>query len=351
MPKRLRNAWPSIACFSNLARAHRLARRGKLARPEVARFHLQWELEVARLEEELACLHWRPGRFRTFRIYEGKPRIISAVPYRDRVVHQAVMNVLAPHLERSLVFDTYACREGKGTEAARGRAQQYLRRHRYFLHLDVVKYFPSIPQARLKAMLGRHVGDTELLEVLGRIVDHDGAAMPGDLVEMAERRGLPIGSLTSQWFANLYLSPLDHLIKERLRAPGYVRYMDDMVLFGDCKGQLWGWERAVRAFAAEQLGLELHGAPRLAPCVEGLSFLGMRLFPGYRRLLPPSGYRFRRRMKGAMRALRTGRTTRARAVCQLNGWLGHARLANTVALRRAIFKDLRQGRPPGVRTA
>ncbi|MCC5875576.1 MAG: RNA-directed DNA polymerase [Candidatus Sumerlaeia bacterium] len=351
MTGKLRDIWPSIATFSNLARAHRLARRGKLKRPEVARFHLNWELEVVGLEEELATLSWQPGPFRTFTIYEGKARVISAVPYRDRVVHQAIMNHLAPHLERSFVFDTFACRTGKGTEAARARAQHFLRRHRYFLHLDAVKYFPSIPQPRLKEMLRRHVGDGHLLEILERIIDHDGSPLPGDLVEWSERRGLPIGSLTSQWFANLYLSPLDHFIKERLRVPGYVRYMDDMVFFANDKEELWQAEGEARRFLEEKLGLRMHKNPRLAPSSEGLSFLGMQIFPTYRRLLPPSGYRFQRRMAGVLRAYDKGAATREKVICQYNGWLGHARLANTVALRRSIRESLSQGRPPGVRTA
>ena len=296
-------------------------------------------------------MSWEPGPFRTFSIYEGKKRLISAVPYRDRVVHQAIMNILGPHLERSFIHDTYACRVGKGTEAARGRAQKFLRRYDYFLHLDVVKYFPSIPHAPLKRQLERFVGDPSLSEILERIIDHTGEEMPDDLVDLARRRGLPIGSLTSQWFANLFLSPLDHFVKERLSVPGYVRYMDDMVFFANSKERLWECEQKVRRFAGERLELDLHERPRLAPCGEGLSFLGMRLFTNRRRLLPPSGYRFRRRMRGALKALDQGRTTRERVRCQTAGWLGHAGLADTVALRKKIFDELRQGRHPGARTA
>lgn len=350
MAKKLNDVWDKIASWENLTLAHRLARRGKRRSPEVARFDLNWETEIAALERELVEMRWTPGEFRQFTIYEAKPRLISAVPYCDRVVHQAIMNVLGPHFERSFIFDTYACRVGKGTEAARARAQRFMRARRFVLHLDFKRYFPSIPHGPLKAQLRRRVGDARLLEILNRIVDENGEPWPDDLIDLAERRGLPIGSLTSQWFANLYLSSLDHWIKERLGVTGYVRYMDDLVLFDDSRVALWRAEAAIREYANERLWLTLHDSPRLAPCAEGLSFLGMRLFPEHRRLLSPSGYRFRRRLRGVLRALDARNVTRERASGQVAGWLGHARLANTVALRAAIRDDA-HGRRPGARTA
>lgn len=348
--RKLSGVWEDVCSWGNLALAHKVARRGKRRRPEVARFDLDWETELLRLRRELLDLTWFPGPFRTFTIYESKPRRISAVPYRDRVVHQAIMNILGPHLDRTLIYDTYACRVGKGTEAARLRAQHFLRGRRYFLHMDVVKYFPSISLERLKARLRRYVSDRALLEILDRILDHNGHPWPGDLFEWAERRGLPIGSLTSQHLANLYLSPLDHHLLEVCRPGGYVRYMDDLVVFDDSKRRLWEIRDSAREFAEKWLALAFHDPPRLAPREAGLSFLGMRVWGHSRRLLPPSGHRFVRRMRGALRAFRAGRIPVLRLRAQAMGWLGHARQANTIALQRSLW-DRINGRRPGARIA
>jgi len=254
---------------------------------------------------------------------DPKPRTIAAAKFRDRVLHHAVHDVIEPHIDRMFIYDSYACRKGKGTHAAVDRAHSFLRANKYVLHLDVTQYFQNMRHEKLKQLLRRYVADRRLLDLLEMIVDSTKYLAANNYNRNAERRvsamesdggqmalfdvqetggsgysvkGLPLGNLTSQFFANLYLNELDQYVKHRLKVKYYVRYMDDMVLFCSDKKLLQEWENAIRAFADEQLKLELHlsGGPR--PVNSGLTFLGFRLFPSHRRLKRTSVSRFIRRM-------------------------------------------------------
>jgi hypothetical protein len=155
--KRQGNLWDGMIAFENLLRAAHVAARGKRFKPGIARFFFRLEPELLRLHAELATKAYRPGPYRTFTIYEGKTRRISAAPFRDRVVHHALTGILEPIFERSFIHDSYACRKGKGTHAAANRCQRFARRFRYVLKADVRKYFPSIDHAILKGLIGQVV--------------------------------------------------------------------------------------------------------------------------------------------------------------------------------------------------
>ena len=256
MPQRVSNLWPRIVSFENLWLAHRKARRGKRNRPEVAAFEFNLERNLLQLQTELSERSYCPGPYRSFTICEPKPRLISAAPYRDRVVHHALMNVLAPVLDARMDFDSYACREGKGTHAALDRYTHYARRFPFVWHGDIRKFFPSIDHAVLKQLLRRIIKDESVLWLLEMIIDASNAQeevqawFPGDdlLAPAARRKGLPIGNLTSQWLANLYLAPLDRFAKQTLCAPGYVRYCDDFCLFADTPATAMDWIAETRRF-------------------------------------------------------------------------------------------------------
>jgi retron-type reverse transcriptase len=199
----------------------------------VARFFFRLEPELVRLQEELTSMTYRPGPYRTFTIYEGKARQISAAPFRDRVVHHALTGILEPIFERSFIHDSYACRKGKGTHAAVDRCQQLARRHAYVLKADVRRFFPSIDHVILKNQIARRIKDPRVLWLVNTIVDHSNPQLPaimwfpGDdlFTPIERRRGLPLGNQTSQFFANVYLDALDHFVTDRLRF-SYVRYVD-----------------------------------------------------------------------------------------------------------------------------
>jgi RNA-directed DNA polymerase len=268
--KRLANLWPQVVTFDNLYLAWRKARLGKRNRKAVAAFSLNLEKELLSLQKALCERSYQPGSYRLFKLYERKPRIIAAAPFRDRVVHHSLMNVVEPLLDRSFIYDSYACRKGKGVHSAVDRYQIWARRYRYAMKMDVFHYFPSIDHALLKAALCRRIKDPDVLwlfEVIidssPDIIDQVPQRFPGDdlLTPLERRVGIPIGNLPSQFFANLYLDELDHFIKEHLKVRSYLRYVDDLIFLGDdksvfnpsvqswighaCHADTWGLRRAI----------------------------------------------------------------------------------------------------------
>lgn len=325
--------------FGALCDAARRAALGKRRQPNVARFLMDLEPELLRLRRELVAGAWRPGRYRVFSVRDPKPRTICAAPFRDRVVHHALCAVLEPVFERYAIYDSYACRPGKGTLAALRRAQQHARRQPYFAKLDVRRYFQSVDHAVLRALLRRLIADRRVLGLLDVILD---AGAPGS----PPGSGLPIGNLTSQHLANLYLGPLDHQVKEVVRAPGYCRYMDDLLLFGADRQSVAGWAAGVEQFAQEHLHLALKAeATRLAPVGEGIPFLGFRVFPGVVRLDKRRVRRLRSRLAALDRAVTTGRLDEADAALAVAGLVGWAEHGD--ARRLLVSYRARRGRHGG----
>jgi len=240
------NLYPTICSLENLYEAARKARKRKTRKEDVERFELHRERFLRQLQDELVTGHWRPSPYRRFQIHDPKTRTISAAPYRDRVVHHALCGVIGPLIERRFVYDSYSCRVGKGTLAGRERCRRFTNRYTYALKCDVRKYFESIDHAILGKKLARTIRCRPTLELCCRIIASSEASsaqpvlFPGDDLFTAgnRARGLPIGNLTSQLWANLYLDRLDHLVREELRVPGYVRYTDDFILWADDKAFL-----------------------------------------------------------------------------------------------------------------
>ncbi|HPE72805.1 MAG TPA: reverse transcriptase/maturase family protein [Candidatus Competibacter sp.] len=344
--KRLRDLWPQLIRFDNLWQAWRQARRGKSRSPGAVAFELNLERELLALQRELADGTYQPGAYRLFTLYERKPRLIAAAPFRDRVVHHAIMNIIEPPLDRTFIHDSYACRRGKGTHAAVDRYQRWAQRYPYVLKLDIRRYFPSIDHAVLKAKLRRRIADPQVLALLDRIIDGSPTEaageptwFPGDdlLTPLERRRGIPIGNLTSQFFANLYLDDLDHWLKEQRRIPAYLRYVDDLVLLADAKTVLHDHHAALADYLSRER-LRLH--PRKAQVSrtrDGLNLLGYLVFPHRRRLRNDNGLRFRRRLRRFARAYAQGRLTLAAMDPSVQAWLGHARHADTLGLCQSLF--------------
>ena len=232
-----------VATFEALCAAALRAVTGKRRTPAPAAFLADLEPEVLRLERELRAGTWRPGGYVSFEIRDPKRRLISAAPFRDRVVHHAVHAVIAPLFERGFIEHTYANRVDKGTHRAVVRYERLRDRYRYVLRGDVYRYFPAIDHEVLKSDLRRRIACQPTLAILDRIIDASNPQepvhlyYPGDdlFTPYERRRGLPIGNLTSQLFANVYLDRFDHFVTEVLRAP-YLRYVDDFALFDDGPG-------------------------------------------------------------------------------------------------------------------
>jgi retron-type reverse transcriptase len=343
--KRLGQVWHSVVAFENLLLAYRKARKGKARSPDVARFSLNLEQELLALQAQLNNGTYQPGAYRLFTIYERKPRLIAAAPFRDRVVHHAILNRVEPVLDRRFIDDSYACRKGKGVHAALDRYQTWAGQYTYALQMDVQRYFPSIDHGILKQKLRRYIKDQRLLMLLDRIID----TSPETTVEpdwfcgdklytpFERRRSIPIGNLTSQFFANLYLDDLDHYIKETLHCRAYLRYVDDMLVLGNSKAALHEVKEAVRnKLALERLRLHPHKA-HIMPISRGLDLLGYRLFPDKRFLRNDNGHRFARKLRRYAKAYNEGRMQWKDFNPGVQSWIGHAAHADTLGLRRAIF--------------
>ena len=337
--------YTQICSFENLYRAYRKARQGKRGKPLVAEFEFNQEEELLRLRDELVAREWQPGPYHSFFIHEPKRRLISAAPFRDRVVHHALCSQLEPSWERRFIFNSYANRLGKGTHRAILRCQGFARRYPYVLQCDLEQFFPSIDHAILRERLGRVTGEADVLDLIDRILQsgsgvfsgvYDMRWFPGDdLWAALRRRGLPIGNLTSQFWANVHLNPFDHFIKRQLRCPAYLRYVDDFLLFAENKETLWEWAAAIRQ-RLERLRLSLH-PPQVYPVKDGIPFLGFRIYPTHRRLKRRKGVAFQRRFRQLYRDWLAGEVSRERMDASARSWAAHAAWGDTFGLRQALL--------------
>ncbi|MFM2153282.1 MAG: hypothetical protein RL199_1717 [Pseudomonadota bacterium] len=319
-----------LSSFESLLEASRRAFRGTRG-TDALRFIANREVEVVRLMDELRSGSYRPQPYRTFRITDPKPRTISAAPFRDRVVHHALCDEIEGDLERGALPSSYACRKGKGTLAALWAAASLVRRRRYVLQLDVEHYFETVPHDRRAMRLRTRLVDGPVAGLAELFVR---AGAPGS----ESGFGLPIGNLSSQYFANFYLDSLDRFIVRGLGATGHVRYMDDLLVFDDDRDRLWGLLAEVEAFVRERLGLRLKArATRVGPVVEGVSFLGWRVFPGTIRLDGPRRRRFLRRWREALRALEGGGLGMNDVAASMNSVVAWSRWGHTGGLRRSLF--------------
>ncbi|MFT5153148.1 MAG: RNA-directed DNA polymerase [Planctomycetota bacterium] len=316
--------WQEVTGFEALCRAARRAAKGKRQRAGVARFMERLEPNVLVLQQELETGSYRPGEPQCFEIHDPKRRTISAAPFRDRVVHHALMAPLEPLFEGRMLPHSFACRRGKGTHAALDHAQRLVRSHLWFHRFDVARCFDSIRHDVVIASVERSVRDPRVRSLFECVIRSGGV----------EGRGLPIGSLTSQWSANLILDRLDHFVLERLRPGGYVRYMDDFVLFASGKPELREMRRAVCAFLEDELDLRAkERSLQLARCRDGLPFLGWRIYPRLRRIRPQNLRRIRQRMRRSRRHLRRGHDEDAVAT-RVRATIEHLLAGNTHQLVR-----------------
>lgn len=321
--------WQQLIAPENLWRAYVNAKKGKSRRPDVAKFSMQVEIELADLRDALLDGSYRPAGYRQFYVHDRKRRLISAAPFRDRVLHHALMQIIEPLLEQRFSDHSWACRKGKGTHVAVRQYQKWARRYTYALKMDVAEYFHSIDHQRLMHKLAAVIHDEAVLRLMGLIIGCTDAP-----------RGLPIGNLTSQIWGNWYLNDLDHFITDTLGFSAYLRYVDDMVILADDKQALWSALLKIQQKLAEE-GLLLH--PRkvyLTQTRYGLDVLGYRVYPRFIQLRHENGYRFRRRFKRRIRAFERGDMTWDELGAGVQAWLGHARQADSYGLRKALFSNI-----------
>lgn len=281
-----------IFTFENLFRAHELCRRGKQHKRGTIMFEMDNAKNIVELARTLQAGKYRISKYREFNIYDPKPRIIRALPYKDRVVQMCFCkNSIEPRLESRLIHDNAASRCGRGTDFALGRLTRFMNKifinhgyeNAYFLKCDIRKYFPSIDHDILLAQLRRCGFSADEMSFMEMVIrSHN------------DSRGLPLGNQTSQWFALLYLNDADRFIKEQLRVPYYVRYMDDFILVHWDIDFLRRCRVEIGRFCAEKLNLQLNSKTQIGRLRDGVDFLG------FNHKLTPTGA-VRRRMRASAR--------------------------------------------------
>ncbi len=345
--KRYDELYPQINTFANLLNAYYKARRGKRDKQQVFRFEFNFEDELLQLQEELRAQTYTPGAYHSFRLDDRKKRLVSAAPFRDRVVHHALCNIIEPIFERKFIFDSYANRKKKGTHRALDRAQDFSQKYKYALQGDIAQCFPSIDHAILFKILARPIADEQVLWLIEKIlasgaeIHRDQYIMQyfpdDDLFAVNRPRGLPIGNLTSQFWANVYLNELDQFVKRELKVKAYVRYVDDFVLFSNEKRVLWEWRAAIEKFL-QTLRLVTHPRKTVVyPVHNGIPFLGWRVYPERRRLKRDNVCDFVERFRKLTRAYQTREIDFETLDRSTQAWIAHARHGNTKRLRAKLF--------------
>jgi retron-type reverse transcriptase len=346
--KREGNLFPQLVSFGNLLQAAKQAQRGKRFTRQTLIFNHNLENELLRLREELTTETYRPGAYFTFEIYEPKRRMISAAPYRDRVVHHAPCNVIGPIFERTFIDTSYANRVGFGTSRAFDRFRRYIRNSRYVLQCDIYRYFPSIDHAILKSFIRRKIKCHDTLRLIDLIIDNSNpqeevtAYFPGDdlFTPHERRRGLPIGNLTSQFFANIYLNGFDHFVKEQLGIRKYLRYVDDFALFGDDPDELATARAAIEARLAE-LRLRIHPVKsQLFETRHGGNFVGFRVFKEFVRVRRNTMDRARKRHRRLTDDYARERIGFEDVARSLTSWNAHVSRADAWRLRERVLASL-----------
>jgi RNA-directed DNA polymerase len=330
--------------WGNLLLAYQNASRGKRGRGATAEFEMLLADNLLELQNELNGKTYQPGGYASFYIHEPKKRLISAAPFRDRVVHHALCNITVLEFEKLFIPDSYANQKGKGTHRALDRCTQFARRFKYVLQCDVKQFFPSIDHSVLREILSRMLPDQSVMWLVDGILasgrgvlseEYEMVYFPGDdLFAIQRPRGLPIGNLTSQWWANCYLNPFDQFVKRELGCRGYLRYVDDFLLFSDDKRELMRWrEKIIKRLGKIRLTLHEESAyPK--PGTEGIPFLGFQIFPDHRRLKSRKGRGFRRNLSNLMRF-----ASQEKVRASVQGWINHVRYGDTFGLRRSILDE------------
>lgn len=322
--------YEQIAEHENLCLAFHKAARGKAARREVQSYRENLQLNLSRLRRDLLKEQPQLGKYRHFTVFEPKRRLICAAAFPERLLHHAVMNVCESYFERFSILDSYACRKGKGLHLALQRAQFFARRYPWFLKLDIKKYFDTIDHQILLQLLKKRLGDKRVVAFFERLLS---------TYHTKHGKGMPIGNLISQHCANLYLGVFDHWVKDEMGQKGYLRYMDDFILFGQTKREMLGWREEVRLFLDAHLDLSLHPREIINHTGCGIPFLGMRVLTGRIKLSAFSKRRLVLKFRNYEKCYQEGNWSEDELARHMNSLLGFTLAGDCRALRNRVIKQ------------
>ncbi|HIH15535.1 MAG: RNA-directed DNA polymerase [archaeon GW2011_AR17] len=328
--------YKDLCSNENLLSAFKKARKGKTQVFYVKEFEKNLLENIFQLKVELHFQIYKPKPLVHFMIKDPKRRKISKSDFRDRVVHHGLYNKIEPLFEKSFIYDSYANRKGKGTLKALERFNTFKRkvsknntRTCYILKADIKKYFETVDHRVLLALLKRRIHEEKILWLIKIILDNHHTK--------EKEKGMPLGNLTSQFFANVYLHELDFFVKQKLKAKYYIRYVDDFVIFHHSKNALKIWKSEINDFLRNNLLLGLH--PEKSKIIfleQGIDFLGMRIFP-YHKLLRKRNIKHFLRKKECLYTLYKEKICNYEDIYNfLEGWQAYASHANTYKLRKKL---------------
>lgn len=305
------NLFERIYDYENLYQAYLLARRQKRYRGQVLNFSYNLEDNLIQLQNELVWKTYKVSPYRQFKVYEPKERLISALPFRDRVIQHAISRVVEPIFENRMLYDSFACRTGRGSLKAANRLSYFMGKvgTQRYLKCDVKKYFQSINIPTLKEIIRDYIDDPDVLWILDMVLDS------------AIGSGVPIGNLLSQLFANVYLNELDFFMKVKLRTKYYIRYMDDVIILDSSKEKLLATQAVIEEFLEKRLALRLNDKTRIGKTSDGIEFVGFRIFL-HNRLIKKQSIG---RMNNKYRAWKKGKIPDERFLRSIGSWVGHAK--------------------------
>lgn len=323
----------AMADYANVQKAYNKARKCKRYRKDVLLFTKDKEDNLETVRNDILGLSYEPSEYRYFKVYEPKERQIMALPFYDRVVQHTINNVLEPIFNQRFIFHSYACRKTKGMHAASDTLQEWLYEWQklhpdqplYAIKADIHHYFQSINHDVLKAEIRKVIKDAGALVLIDRIIDHNG--------QMPDGVGIPVGNLTSQLFANIYLNKLDQYIKHTLGAKYYMRYMDDFILLSPDKEQLRRWLEDIERFLRDELKLELNQKTTILAAKNGIDFVGYKHRATHRKVRQDSV----NRIKKTIKKYESGKITKEQLQKSIASWTGHAGHADSYNLQKKVI--------------
>lgn len=334
MPKTIKNCFDKKLTFEKLMEAHKRARQHKSYKNELIKFEMNLENNITNLLNNIKNEKFRVGKYFQFKVYEPKERVINALPYNDRVVHQwYVEEFIKPYFVPKLINTTFACITDRGTHKAVEVMQKQLRTFKrnygdcWILKCDIKKFFYSIDPFILFNILKRSITDKKLLRFTHLLIFDNRIS---DV-------GIPIGNYTSQFFANIYLNELDQYVKNVLHVKYYTRYMDDFVLILKTKNEAKAMKDKIEKFLNINLHLELNDKSRLYPYKMGVNFCGYRIFTTHRLLRTNSKTKIKNNVRKWNKQFEKGTIDFNYTMQSLNSWLGHASHCDSYKLQQKII--------------
>lgn len=357
MKQKINGVMDRICSFDTLYQGYVEARRGKRYRRAAADFTFRLESELFDIQKELREGRYRVGAYREFYVLFPKKRLVMTIPFRDRVVQWAIYLTINPYFERRYIYDSYGCRVGKGSLAAADRLGEWMRRLSrrpdaklwYYLKLDISKYFYRVDHETIIGMLSEMFEERAVIDLFRAIIDNPAKpfglpdGVKPDECPIDQRLydvGMPIGNLSSQMIANVYLDRLDQFCKHGLKIKHYIRYMDDIIILDNAVERLHGYRRTIEQFLLDRLKLRLNKKTSIQPITRGVEFVGYIVYPTHKKLRKPTIKRMKRALKHVSQQYSIGKMSYDSALAAIKSYFGLTSHCASMATRKWISQNI-----------